>query len=64
VLDEPDGQTGRTARIAQAMGMVSIQADCTIDDALTMISNRAMVEHHTVEEIAISVIDGSIRFGE
>ena len=51
-------------RIAQAMGMVSVQADCTLDEALTMIGERAHVDRCAVDEIAASIVERSIRFGE
>lgn len=50
------------ARVAQAMGMVSVQVDCTVDDALTTMSEQAAVSRSTVREIAEAVVDGSIRF--
>lgn len=50
-------------QIAQAMGMVSVQADCTLDEALDMMRDRAVVHHCNVDEIAFGVLDGVIRFG-
>jgi AmiR/NasT family two-component response regulator len=51
------------AMLAQAMGMVSVQADCTLDEALTLINERAWVSRHTVYEVAAAVVDRAIRFG-
>lgn len=50
-------------RIAQAMGMVSVQADCTLPEALTLINDRAAVEGLTAYEVAALVVARSIRFG-
>lgn len=58
VAEEPDP----VDVIAQAMGFVSVQADCTVDEALTLIDHRAQVSHSTILEIAEAVADGSIRF--
>jgi len=43
--------------------MVSIQADCELEEAYVMMSDRASVSHLSLDEIAVAVIDGSIRFG-
>ena len=53
----------RIDRVAQAMGMVSIQADTTLGDALEMIADQANDRHCTIEEIATAVVDRRIRFG-
>lgn len=51
-------------KLAQATGMVSVQAECALDEALVMMSERAIVNHCTVYEIAVGVIDRTIRFCE
>ena len=51
-------------KLAQAMGMVSAQAECTLNEALTMMSERAIVSHCTVYDIAVGVRDRTIRFCE
>ena len=38
--------------VARAQGMVSVQADCTMDEALMMMMERSQVQHQTVTEIA------------
>jgi len=53
-----------SARVRQAQGMVSVQAACSMDDALAMMRDRATVSLHTLDEIASLVIDLKIRFGE
>jgi hypothetical protein len=47
---------------AQAMGMVSVQADCTLGDALALIVARAESDDVMVEVIAGAVVDCLIRF--
>ena len=61
VLDDPG--SGNVDVVAQAMGMVSVQADCSLDDALEMMTDRASVAHCYLIEIARGVVDGDIRFG-
>jgi hypothetical protein len=52
-----------TAAIAQAQGMVSVQAECTLPEALALMRDRAIVTHQTLDEVAVAVIDRAIRFG-
>ena len=49
-------------RVAQASGMVSVQAHCTPDEALVLMQTRADELHHTMAEVAVGIIDHSIRF--
>ncbi|MDP9336302.1 MAG: hypothetical protein M3Q30_23725 [Actinomycetota bacterium] len=58
----PPGEGGLVL-LAQAMDVVSVQADCTLDEALTLISDRAIVDHRDAYEIAAAVIDRKISFG-
>jgi len=53
-----------SAEINQAAGMVSVQADCNIEEALQLMHDRAAVAHVTLEEIAAAVLDHSILFGD
>ena len=48
--------------IAWAAGTVAAQADCTLNEAVALMLERAMQTHHTLEEIADGVIDRTIRF--
>jgi AmiR/NasT family two-component response regulator len=48
--------------LTQAMGTVSAQAACGLDEAFALICDRASVRHCSVYEIAAAVIDHSIRF--
>ena len=50
-------------RVFQAQGMVSVQAECSIDEALILIGERALVQHRDVIEIADAVLEHLIRFG-
>ena len=51
------------ARLAQAQGIVSAQAGCSLDQALQIMRERAQVEHRTVNQIADAVLDRTISFG-
>jgi hypothetical protein len=62
VDDTPPGWD-RVVRLAQAMGMVSVQADCALDEALRLMNDRAFIHHCKVDDIAIGVLDRTIRFG-
>jgi hypothetical protein len=48
--------------VAQAVGMVSVQADCTIDDAVVLIEQRAQAMGWTVGRVARAVVERSLRF--
>ena len=58
----PDTRYG--FEIHQAAGMVSIQSDCELEQAYVLMSDRAAVAHRTLDDIALAVIDRSIRFGQ
>ena len=48
--------------VVEAMGMVSVQADCALGDALLMMADRADVRDCSVDEIAAAVVAGSTSF--
>ena len=50
-------------RVEQAAGMVSEQADCTMDEAFVMLMEQASVQRQTLTEIVDAVLQGRIRFG-
>jgi hypothetical protein len=52
----------RTAKVAQAQGVVSVQADCTLDEALRMLVERAQVSHQSLSQIASDVVAHRIWF--
>jgi AmiR/NasT family two-component response regulator len=63
-----DGKSGNgspfenTARVSQAVGMVSVQAACGVDRALELMRERAEELQITIDELARAVIDGTLRF--
>jgi hypothetical protein len=48
--------------VSQASGMVSVQADCSLDDALALMKERAQVSGESLLEIAAATVDRRIRF--
>jgi AmiR/NasT family two-component response regulator len=54
--------SGPRARVAQAQGMVSVQADCTLDAALALLRNTARATDETLEYIAGEVVHRHVRF--
>jgi len=52
-----------TYKVAQAQGMISVQASCTVAEALVMMNERALVQHQTLAGIAEGVVYRRIRFG-
>jgi hypothetical protein len=48
--------------VAQAQGIITGQAECSLEDALAMIADRAQVSHCSAEEIAGATVNGRIRF--
>jgi len=57
LFDEADYQ----AVVHQAVGMVSIQCDCDIDDALAMLRARSFADGRPVAVIAQQIVDGILR---
>lgn len=57
----PPGEV-RVITLAQAMGRVSVQADCTVDEALQLMVERAAGLGCGVYEIAFAVAKGILRF--
>ena len=49
-------------RVAQAAGMVSVQADCSTDEAFVMMQRRALEDGWTLDAVAAAVVDRRIRF--
>ena len=50
-------------RVSQASGMVSVQAKCTIAEALQLLRDRALVSGKSVNEIAEATVERHISFG-
>ncbi|MGO9876515.1 MAG: hypothetical protein ACLPVY_22290 [Acidimicrobiia bacterium] len=51
------------AVVYQASGMVSVQATCTVNEALGMMKERALVNGETLERVAQAVLSRELRFG-
>jgi len=49
-------------RLAEASGRVSVQADCTVEEALRLMRERAVLTCHTVDEVAEGVCRHDIWF--
>jgi hypothetical protein len=52
-----------SAKIAQACGMVSVQARCSLGHVMLLMRERAVIQSRTLEQIAEAVVDRSIHFG-
>jgi hypothetical protein len=46
--------------VAQAAGMISVQASCLIEEALAMMCDRAAEIRVTMDDVATAVLDRSI----
>ncbi len=55
-------EESQSDHVAQATGMVSVQADCTVVEAFRMMEERADLIDLTMEEVADSVLDRRLRF--
>jgi len=51
-----------SAEVLRAAGMVSVQADCRVEEALALMRDRAEVAGVTIDVIAAAVLDHSIDF--
>jgi hypothetical protein len=49
-------------RVSQASGMVSVQAECSVADALELMRARARATDETLLEIANAVVERRTRF--
>jgi hypothetical protein len=49
-------------RVHQATGMISAQAECSLDEAMQLLIIRANAAGETVEDMALEVLDHRIRF--
>ena len=50
-------------RVAQASGMVSVQADCTVAEAVVLMETRAVATYATLDSIADAVLSREYHFG-
>jgi AmiR/NasT family two-component response regulator len=49
-------------RVHQAQGMVSVQADCSLDEALALMQATASATDKTLDDVADDVIGRRLRF--
>jgi hypothetical protein len=63
---EPQGraEADRSLRTAQAAGMISTQADCSMEAAIDLLEQRADQFGCRVADIATAVIDRRLHFDE
>ena len=61
-MDSNDSNLQYSACVYQAQGMVSVQADCTLDEALDLMHNTARATDETLEQIAVEVVNRNARF--
>ena len=52
----------KSARLSRATAVVCAQAGCNAEEALTLLAERAQVEHLTLWALAAAVLDETIRF--
>jgi AmiR/NasT family two-component response regulator len=52
-----------TARVSQASGMVSVQADCSCAEALELLKQQAASSGESLESVADAVVRRTVRFG-
>jgi hypothetical protein len=48
--------------VHQASGMLSVQAHCTVGEALAWLTERAEATGQTLEEVATEVLERRLRF--
>jgi hypothetical protein len=51
-----------TSRVPEAQGMVTAQVDCTVDEALVLLNERAKATGLRLEEVAIAVVERRTQF--
>jgi GAF domain-containing protein len=51
------------AVVHQAAGMISVQASVAVDDALALLRARAFSDNRPINEVAVDVVRGDLRFG-
>lgn len=57
------GGTDLRALVHQAAGMVSVQLDCPVDDALELIKAHAFAEGTSAQAVAARITRGELRLG-
>jgi AmiR/NasT family two-component response regulator len=54
--------TERDTRVAQAAGMVSVQAECTVDEAYELLRKHARASLQSLADVAADVVERRTRF--
>jgi len=54
--------SGHSDRVHQAQGMVSVQAGCSVDEALALMQATARETGNTLDEVADEVISRRLRY--
>lgn len=57
-----DSPIMHSAEVNQAAGMVSVQANCRMDEAFTLMSERAESAGVSPDDVAVAELDHSIAF--
>ena len=52
----------RIARVAQATGVVSVQASCSPDDAYVLMTARGQISGRSIEQVATAILEHRSRF--
>jgi len=52
----------QTSQVMEAQGMVSAQVDCTGDEALFLLNERATACGLRLQEVAVAVVENRTRF--
>jgi hypothetical protein len=53
-----------SVKVLQASGMVSVQARCSVDRAMLLMRERAVIQGRTLYQIAVDVLDRTIAFND
>ena len=56
------GASPENSKIAEAQGMVVTQVDCTVEEALRLLNERAKATGLRLEEVAKAVVDRRTQF--
>jgi hypothetical protein len=57
-----DTSVEQISQVPEAQGMVCAQVDCTIDEALLLLSERAQATGLRLEEVAVAVVSRRTQF--
>jgi hypothetical protein len=60
-MDEREPASSRDT-LDRAQAMVSIQADCSLDEALELMMQVARAADESLEQVAVEIVNGNVRF--